>query len=200
MAPGKPNLATFRDREIVVAVCGGIAVYKVADVVSKLVQAGAGVSACMTENAQEFVAPLTFQALTHRPVHVSMWQDQGPSALDHLSIAERASVILVAPATANILGKVANGICDDLTSTLICAAACPVLFAPAMNTRMWQNPITQENVDRLRRHGYHFVGPEEGFLAERTIGPGRLAEPSVIIEALAGVLARPSSSVQPATP
>jgi phosphopantothenoylcysteine decarboxylase/phosphopantothenate--cysteine ligase len=188
MAGEQSNPAPFKDREILVAVCGGIAAYKVADVVSKLVQAGSRVSVCMTANAVQFVTPLTFQALTHRPVHTSMWSGHGETALDHLALTERADAMLVAPATANIIAKTASGICDDLVSTLICASACPILFAPAMNTRMWQNPITQQNVTKLKSLGYHFIGPEEGFLAERTTGPGRLSETPAILKALAAIV------------
>jgi phosphopantothenoylcysteine decarboxylase/phosphopantothenate--cysteine ligase len=114
---------------------------------------------------------------------------------DHLALTEQADLLLVAPATANILAKAACGICDDLLSTLIAASACPVVFAPAMNARMWLKPICQENVARLRRHGYAFIGPEEGWLAERTRGPGRLAEPQAILAALTSLL---STSAAPA--
>jgi len=181
--------APFKDREILVAVCGGIAAYKVADIVSKLVQAGAGVSVCMTECAQRFITPVTFQALTHRPVHTTMWHGSSDTVLDHLALTERADVMLIAPATANIIAKAACGICDDLVSTMICAAPCPLLFAPAMNTRMWQNQITQENAAKLKKFGRHFVGPEDGFLAERTTGPGRLAETPAILDAIAQAIA-----------
>lgn len=196
MSSATPNLAAVHGREIVVAVCGGIAAYKVADLVSKLVQAGAGVTTCMTDNAQQFVTPLTFQALTHRPVHTSMWQSTGTaggSMLDHLGLTEKADLMLIAPATANIIAKAACGLGDDLVSTMICASACPVIFAPAMNSRMWLNPICQENVAKLKRLGYQFIGPEDGFLAERTKGPGRLAEPQTILAHLAALLASKSA-------
>jgi len=183
-----PNLAALKGREIVIGVCGGIAAYKVADLVSKLVQAGAGVTICMTDNAKQFVTPVTFQALTHRPVHTTMWQADSSSVLDHLGLTEKADLMLIAPATANIIAKAACGICDDLVSTMICASACPVIFAPAMNTRMWQNPVCRENVTKLQKLGYRFIGPEEGFLAERTIGPGRLSEPQTILAELAVLL------------
>lgn len=178
----------FRETEIVVAVCGGIAAYKAADLVSKLVQAGAGVTVCMTEHAREFIAPTTFQALTHRPVHTTMWNAPGEAILDHLKLTENASLMVVAPATANIIAKAAAGICDDLVSTMICASACRIVYAPAMNSRMWANPITQENVAKLKRVGHRFIGPEEGFLAERSVGPGRLAEPQAIVTQLAAIL------------
>src|SRR6266478_5334978 len=137
--------ASLKGREIIVAVCGGIAAYKVADVVSKLVQRGAGVTVCMTRGAQKFVTPLTFQALSARPVHTDTFELVEFSDPQHISLTEKADLMLVAPATGNILAKVAHGICDDLVSLMISAAACPVVFAPAMNDRMWANPITKEN-------------------------------------------------------
>lgn len=182
------DLAAIKDAEIVVAVCGGIAAYKVADVVSKLVQAGAGVTVCMTENAHKFVSATTFQALTHRAVHSSVWDATGEVGFDHLKLTEKANLLLVAPATANIIAKAAAGICDDLVSTMICASGCRIVYAPAMNSRMWLNPVTQENVTKLKRFAQHFIGPEEGFLAERTMGPGRLSEPQQIISGVAELL------------
>ena len=179
---------SLQNREVIIAVTGGIAAYKVADVVSKLVQAGAGVSVVMTDSAQRFVTPLTFQALSARPVRTSTWELQDSSDPQHISLTERADLLLVAPATANILAKVAHGICDDLVSLMISAAACPVVFAPAMNNRMWDNPITQENVARLKSHGYRFIGPADGWLACRNVGAGRLTEPAEIIAQISAML------------
>jgi phosphopantothenoylcysteine decarboxylase/phosphopantothenate--cysteine ligase len=191
-APDTPSGGpSFAGREIIVAVCGGIAAYKVADLVSKLVQRGAGVSVCMTDEAQKFITPLTFQALSGRPVRTDMWHLQESSDPQHIAITERADLMLIAPATANLLAKVATGLCDDLVSTMICAAACPVVFAPSMNNRMWENPITQENVAKLAKLGYRFIGPESGWLACRNVGSGRLTEPQRIIEELAGMLPPP---------
>jgi phosphopantothenoylcysteine decarboxylase/phosphopantothenate--cysteine ligase len=183
--PVEPTLA---GREIVVAVCGGIAAYKVAEVVSKLAQRGAGVTVCMTRNATEFVGPLTFQALSGRPVRTDTFRLVESSDPQHLSLTDRADLMIVAPATNNIIAKAATGICDDLVSTMICAAACPVLFAPAMNVRMWANPILQQNIARLAQLGYCFVGPEEGWLACRATGKGRMSEPGAIVEKAAGML------------
>jgi len=176
-------------REILIAVCGGIAAYKVADLVSKLVQSGAGVDVCMTEAAQQLITPVTFQALTGRAVYTSLWYRKGGTAPEHLALTEKANLLLVAPATANILAKAACGICDDLVSTLICASACPIAFAPAMNHRMWQNPITQNNVNTLKRFGYHFIGPETGRMAENTFGPGRLSEVPDLLMAIGRIIA-----------
>ena len=180
---------TLQGREVIVAVCGGIAAYKVADVVSKLVQAGAGVSVVMTDAAQKFVTPLAFPALSGRPVRTSTWDLQDSSDPQHISLTEKADVMLLAPATADIIAKVAHGLCDDLVSLMIAAAACPVVFAPAMNNRMWENPINQENVAKLKAHGYQFIGPEAGWLACRNVGAGRLSEAAEIVERVSAMLA-----------
>jgi phosphopantothenoylcysteine decarboxylase/phosphopantothenate--cysteine ligase len=169
--------------EVIVAIAGGIAAYKVCTVASRLVQAGAGVTAVMTRSARKFIGQVTLQALTGRCVYTSLWDAEKEYDPQHISLTEAADLFVVAPATGNILGKVANGIADDLVSTMIMAADSPVLFAPAMNCRMWCNPIVQENVGRLRRFGYAFVEPTEGWLACRTTGPGRMAEPETILAA-----------------
>lgn len=191
----------LKGREIVVAVCGGIAAYKIADVVSKLVQLGAGVTVCMTRGAQKFVTPLTFEALSGRPVRTGTFKLVESSDPQHIALTERADLMLVAPATNNIIAKVAHGLCDDLVSLMVCAAACPVVFAPAMNNRMWENPITQENVAKLSSLGYRFIGPESGWLACRNVGAGRLSEPQKILEVITGMLAQQASpSTSPADP
>ena len=179
----------MQGKEIIVAVCGGIAAYKVADLVSKLVQAGAGVSVCMTAAAQQFVTSVTFQALSGRPVRTDTFHLLDSSDPQHIVLTEKADLMLVAPATNDIIAKAACGICDDLVSTMICAAACPVVFAPSMNTRMWLNPVCQENIAKLKRLSYTFIGPEDGWLACRSTGPGRLSEPKTIIESLQAFLA-----------
>ncbi|MEE9211110.1 MAG: flavoprotein [Phycisphaeraceae bacterium] len=170
--------------EVVVGVCGGVAAYKVCTVVSALVQRGAGVQVAMTKSARKFVGPVTFQALTARPVFTTMWPSHDERGQQHIQLTEAADLMLVAPATANMLGKVARGIADDLLSTMIMSTDCPVMFAPSMNDRMWKNPIVQANVNSLQQGGYLFVGPEEGWLACRTVGVGRLAEPQTIVEAV----------------
>lgn len=172
------------------AICGGVAAYKVAAVVSALVQRGAGVRVAMTRAARRFVAPLTFEALTARRAFCDLWSVDEPYDPQHLKLTESAHLFVVAPATANMLGKVAGGIADDLVSTMVMSAACPVLFCPSMNTRMWENPIVVENVRKLRRLGYRFVEPGAGWLACRTIGPGRLAEPDEIVRAVVDLLRR----------
>src|SRR5436305_2472043 len=177
MMPTDEPSQPLKGREIVVAVCGGIAAYKVADVVSKLVQLGAGVTVAMTAEAQRFITPLTFQALSGREVRTDTFTLVESSDPQHISLTERADLMLVAPATNNIIAKVAHGLCDDLVSLMVCAAACPVVFAPAMNSRMWEHPIAEENFAKLSSIGYRFIGPETGWLACRHVGAGRPSEP-----------------------
>jgi len=179
---------SLQSKEIIVAVCGGIAAYKVADVVSKLVQLGAGVTVCMTAEAQKFVTPLTFEALSARRVHTDTFDLIESADPQHIALTERADLMLVAPATNNLLAKVAHGLCDDLVSLMVCAAACPVVFAPAMNNRMWDHPVTQENLAKLTKIGYRFIGPEAGWLACRNLGMGRLSEPAKIVDEVVKML------------
>ena len=177
-------------RETLLCVTGGIACYKAADLASKLVQAGAGVTVAMTEAARKFVGPMTFQSLTGRKVYLDMWTVAGNWHAGHVSLTEAADLMIVAPATANIIGKTASGIADDLVSTMALAAAgaCPILLAPAMNSRMWSAPVVQENMAKLTARGVHVVGPTEGRLACGATGPGRMAEPAEIMQAAAELL------------
>ncbi|MBC8107981.1 MAG: hypothetical protein H7Z14_15440 [Anaerolineae bacterium] len=185
---------SLKGREIIVGVCGGIAAYKVADVVSKLVQAGAGVTVVMTAEAQKFVTPLTFEALSGRKVGTSTFDLVDSGDTQHIKLTERADLMMVAPATTNMIAKVACGLTDDLLSLLICASACPVAFAPAMNDRMWANPIAQENVAKLKKLGYPFIGPEEGWLACRNSGSGRLSDPQAIVDEVVRMIAATDAS------
>jgi len=191
------NELSLKGREIIVAVCGGIAAYKLADVVSKLVQRGAGVTVCMTKGAQKFITPLTFQALSARPVHTDTFELVESSDPQHISLTGKADLMLVAPATGNILAKVAHGICDDLVSLMISASACPVVFCPAMNNRMWEHPAAQENIAKLAGFGYTFIGPEEGWLACRNVGAGRLTEPAKIVEEVVRMLTQSDAMPKP---
>jgi len=190
---------TLAGREIVVAVCAGIAAYKVADVVSKLVQSGAGVSVVMTKNATEFVTPLTFEALSGRKVRIDTFSLVDTSDPQHIALTERADVMLVAPATMNVIAKIAHGLCDDLVSLMVAASACPVIFAPAMNNRMWDNPVNQENIEKLRKLNYTFIGPEEGWLACRNVGYGRLSESQKIVAEVTHFLKDRTSKPNPKT-
>lgn len=177
-------------REVLLCVAGGIAAYKSADLASKLVQAGLGVTVAMSEAACRFIQPLTFQTLTARPVYTSLWTAQDHCEVEHVSLTERADLMVVAPATADILAKFAAGLADDLISTMGLSAcgACPILVAPAMNHRMWNAPATQANVETLRRRGVWFVGPVEGRLACGAEGPGRMAEPDAILQRILQIL------------
>ena len=192
-----PPAALLKGREIVVGVCGGIAAYKVADVVSKLVQLGAGVTVCMTAEAQKFITPLTFEALSGRKVRVGTFDLVDTSDPQHIGLSERADLMLVAPATNNTIAKIAHGLCDDLVSLMVCAAACPVVFAPAMNNRMWEHPIAQENFAKLAALGYRFVGPESGWLACRNVGTGRLSDSQKIVDELVKMLTDPAGMPAP---
>jgi phosphopantothenoylcysteine decarboxylase/phosphopantothenate--cysteine ligase len=193
--PPDQNLA---GRELVVAVCGGIAAYKSADLVSRLVQRGAGVTVVMTASAQRFVTPLTFQSLSGRPVRADTFDLRDSSDPQHIGLTEKADLMIVAPATADILAKAAHGICDDLVSLMINAAACPVVFCPAMNHRMWENPVTAQNIDRLADLGYQFIGPEAGWLACRNVGMGRMSEPQEILARVIELLAKSKVKRRPA--
>ncbi|MCD4823999.1 MAG: hypothetical protein K8S55_05290 [Phycisphaerae bacterium] len=176
--------------EVVLCLSGGVACYKSATLASRLVQAGAGVSVAMSEAAERFVTPLTFQALTHRQVFTSLWQSGEDFRSRHTSLADLADIIVVAPATADIMAKMAAGIADGLVPTTILAAtgACPILIAPGMNTRMWESPATQSNVARLKEWGFNFIGPAEGNLACGTVGIGRVVEPEEILATIADIL------------
>lgn len=175
---------TLRDRRVVVGVCGGIAAYKACEVVSRLRQDGAQVRVVMTRNATEFVGLATMRALSGRDVACEMFGAMPEMEIEHISLAEFGEVIVVVAATANVIGKVAAGICDDLLTTTINAAAGTVIFAPAMNRRMWENPITQRNVQDLGALGYVFVGPDCGRLACGDTGMGRLCGVEDIVDAV----------------
>ena len=190
MNAGGGSTAPLTNYELLVGVCGGIAAYKTAELVSRCVQHGAGVTVVMTRHARKFVGVATFRALTGRPVLTSMWHGPDPHAMEHLRPAERADLFVVAPATANIIGKLAGGIADDLLSTLLLAADSPVLMAPAMNTRMWEHAAVQRNVAILKEMGTQFVGPDDGWLACGVTGPGRMSAPDAILAAATDLLAQ----------
>ncbi|WP_312335027.1 bifunctional phosphopantothenoylcysteine decarboxylase/phosphopantothenate--cysteine ligase CoaBC [Anaerospora hongkongensis] len=172
----------LRGKNIVLGVTGGIAAYKAVEVVSRLKKAGAAVHVIMTEGATKFVTPLTFRELSANPVAVHMWEEPKTWNVEHIALATLADIFLIAPATANTIGKIANGIADDMLSTTVMATKAPVVIAPAMNTNMYLNPITQQNITKLASLGYRFIEPATGMLACGVEGPGRLAEPSTIVE------------------
>ncbi|MDY7010061.1 MAG: flavoprotein [Planctomycetota bacterium] len=187
------NKHLLEGAEVLLCVTGGIACYKSADLVSKLTQAGAGVSVAMSDAAERFITPLTFQTLTGRDVFKSLWQAGENYRPQHLSLTEKADLMIVAPATADIIAKMAVGIADDLVSALALSAwgGCEILIAPAMNTRMFQAPPTQDNIQKLQARGVHVVGPKEGRLACGTVGIGRMAEPDEILAAVEKLLHKP---------
>jgi len=178
----------LRGKNIVVGVAGGIAVYKVVDIVSRLKKQGANVYVVMTHAAANFVTPLTFREISGHPVVVDMWAETTNWHVEHITLATVADLFLLAPATGNIIGKIANGIADDMLSTTIMATNAPVILAPAMNTNMYLNPIVQGNILKLTQLGYHFIEPGCGVLACGTEGVGRLPEPEVIIGKVINIL------------
>ena len=167
---------------VVIGVTGGIAVYKALDVVSQLRKRDVDVRVIMTKSATEFVNPITFQSISQNMVTTDMFAEPKAWEIQHISLAQRADVFLVAPATANIIGKVANGIADDMLSTTIMATKAKVIFAPAMNTNMYTNPIVQENIEKLKKLGYEFIEPASGRLACGDEGKGKLQAPEVIVD------------------
>ena len=171
-------------QRLLLCVSGGVAVYKAADLVRRLRDAGAEVQVAMTENAQRFVGAQTFQALSGRPVRSSLWDPAAEAAMGHIELARWADRIVLAPATANTIARLAHGFADDLVSTLCLASTAPLVVCPAMNHRMWLHPATQANVALLRERGATIIGPEDGPLAEGESGPGRLSEPAAIVAAL----------------
>ena len=189
---GDPRAHPLRGKNLVLGVSGGIAAYKAAELVRLLVTAEAEVRVVMTRAAREFVTPLTFQTLSGHPVGTDLFDLGQESEIGHIQLADRAELVVVAPATADVIARLAAGMGDDLLTTLALVTRAPILLAPAMNVHMWEHPIVQANVRRLCDLGRVFVvGPGEGFLACRTTGPGRLAEPADIVEAAGRVLTEP---------
>jgi phosphopantothenoylcysteine decarboxylase / phosphopantothenate---cysteine ligase len=172
----------IKGKKILLCVSGGIAVYKAAALTSKLVQNGAEVKVIMTESARKFVAPLTFQALSRHDVYWDTFDEKDSSKIAHIDLADWADLVLVAPATANIIGKLANGIADDMISTTILATTAKVWIAPAMNVHMYDHPAVKRNIETLFEFGYRFVEPSEGYLACGYVGKGRLEEPEKVVE------------------
>ena len=174
--------------ELLLGVTGGIAAYKAAALCSMLTKAHARVTVAMTEHARQFVGPLTFSTLSGRMVYGDLFASEDVYDTQHIGLTDRADLIVVAPATANIIGKMAGGICDDLLSTLLCAAESDILLAPAMNHRMWRHPAVARNVETLRQWGCHFVGPDSGRLACGDSDIGRMAEPEDIFACIAEII------------
>ncbi|SEB44394.1 bifunctional phosphopantothenoylcysteine decarboxylase/phosphopantothenate--cysteine ligase CoaBC [Paenibacillus sp. GP183] len=179
-------MSSLQGKTIVLGVTGGIAAYKAADLTSKLTQAGAKVHVIMTESAVKFVAPLTFQTLSRHHVFVDTFEERNASVVSHIDLADSADLFVIAPATANVIAKLALGLGDDMLSTTLLATMAPILIAPAMNVHMYGNPAVQQNIQTLRSRGIHFIEPGEGQLACGYVGKGRLAEPLEIVASIEG--------------
>ncbi len=177
--------AAFHGHKLLLGVSGGIAAYKAIELVRRLRDAGADVRVVMTENAQRFVTPLSFQAVSGQLVRTSLWDEAAEAAMGHIELARWADRIIIAPASADTIAKLAHGFADDLLTTLCLATTAPVTFVPSMNNRMWLHPATQANVATLRARGVDMIGPEDGVQACGESGPGRMSEPDAIVTALA---------------
>lgn len=191
-------VASLPGKVIVLAVTGSIAAYKAADLASRLTQLGAEVHPVLTAGAQRFVTPLTFQSVTHQPVASDLWAENDPREVAHVALADRADLLLVAPASANTLARLAHGLAEDFLGSLYLVCRAPVLLAPAMNGKMWLHPATQANVAALQARGHAFIGPEAGMQACGYEGVGRLGPVEDIVAAAARMLATPGSAAAPA--
>ena len=172
----------LKGKNILLGVTGGIAAYKAADLCSRLVKQHAGVDVIMTEHATEFITPLTFESLCHRKAVTDTFDRNHPWEVEHIALADKADCVVIAPATANIIGKLANGLADDMLTTTVLACRCPKLLVPAMNTNMYENPVVQDNLAKLRHYGWQIMEPASGHLACGTSGRGKLPEPENILE------------------
>jgi phosphopantothenoylcysteine decarboxylase/phosphopantothenate--cysteine ligase len=186
-------------KRVLLGVTGSIAAYQAADLIGLLKEQMASVRVIMTRAATKFITPLTLEIISGNPVSVEMFGKRGAGAVEHIALGSGADLLIIAPATANIIGKIANGIADDMLSTTALAVTCPVLIAPAMNERMWLNPIVQANVSRLTELGVHFVGPEYGAMACGGEGWGRLARLETIVRAATDLVPRTEVPVRTST-
>ena len=171
----------LKGKTVLLCVTGGIACYKSASLASALVKQGANVQVLMTRNATEFIGPHTFESLTGNRVSVDTFDRNYQFQVEHIALADQADVVLVAPATANVLAKLAHGLADDMLTTTVLACDCPKLAAPAMNTRMYENPVTQDNLDLLRKYGWQIIEPASGRLACGAVGKGKMTEPEELL-------------------
>ena len=188
MTQEAPLKGPFTAKKVALGVSGGIAAYKAAEVLRGLQRAGCTVRVGMTRRACEFIQPLTFRALSGSHVIVDDYAPDNPDPIAHITFSQTVDLFLIAPATANLIGKLANGIADDFLTSTYLAATAPVLIAPAMNTSMWHHPATQRNLEQLRSDGVHIIEPDDGEMACGTIGPGRLSEPERIVAAALQIL------------
>lgn len=178
----------LKKKTIILGISGGIAAYKTADLTRRLVEVGAEVHVMMTRSAQQFITPLTLQTLSGHPVHTELFNLTQEQEISHIAMADKADLIVIAPASANIIAKTAHGICDDLLTTVLCATQAPILLAPSMNVHMWENPIVQENVQKLKKLGFKIVEPDSGSLACGYTGKGRLPDPECLIKEIEKIL------------
>lgn len=172
----------LKGKNILLGVSGGIAAYKAAEICSALGKLHAGVDVIMTANATQFISPLTFESLSHNAVTTDTFERTHPHEVHHIALADKADAVLIAPATANVIAKLAHGLADDMLSTTVLACECPKIIAPAMNTHMWNNPVTQDNITLLRHYGWDVIEPASGLLACGDIGKGKLPDPALIVE------------------
>jgi phosphopantothenoylcysteine decarboxylase/phosphopantothenate--cysteine ligase len=182
------NNHVLKNKQIVLGVCGGIAAYKSVELLRRLVKAGARVRVIMTRSATRFVAPMTFEVLSENPVCVDLFEEKDDAAIRHIAWAEAAQGVVIAPATANMVAKLAHGVADDALSTFMLAVTCPVMICPSMNSNMFEHPATRRNLDLLAADGCRILAPGEGELACKSVGPGRLPEPGEIVDRLISYL------------
>lgn len=192
-----PDAGPLAGKRILLVIAGGIAAYKVLEVIRLLRRRGIDVTAILTEGGEKFVTPLSVAALTESPVHTALWSLTREVEMGHIQLSRSADLVVVAPATADILARMANGIADDLATTALLATDKPVLAVPAMNVRMWQHPATRRNVARLKSDGVTMIGPDDGDMACGEFGPGRMAEPDAIVAAIAARLQALATMVEP---
>lgn len=181
----------LKGKTVLLGVTGGIAAYKAAYLASALLKQGAAVEVVMTKNATEFISPLTFEELTGRRVMVNTFDRNFEHQVEHISLAQRTDLVIIAPATANVCAKLAHGLADDMLTTSVLACKCPKLIAPAMNTNMWENPVTQDNIALLQKYGWEVIPPATGRLACGAVGAGKLPEPELILEYILRAIAMP---------
>ena len=176
----------LKGKTILLGVTGSIAAYKIAGLASMLKKQHADITVLMTQNATNFINPITFETLTGNKCLIDTFDRNFQYSVEHVALAKRADIVLIAPASANVIGKIANGIADDMLTTTVMACRCPILISPAMNTNMYENPIVQGNIDKLKGLGYHFIEPKESMLACGVLGKGALADVDDIVETIGG--------------
>jgi phosphopantothenoylcysteine decarboxylase/phosphopantothenate--cysteine ligase len=174
----------LKNKKIILGVSGGIAAYKSCEIVRRLSDQGAEVHVVLTQSAQQFVTPLTFQTLSQNPVHTDLFNLNEESEMNHIKLADEADLIIIAPATADVIGKIAYGLAGDLLSTIVLATGAPLYFAPSMNVNMWEKEVVQKNIQKLQSRGYQMIESEAGYLACGWEGKGRMAEPETILDAI----------------